>query len=69
MLLLTRCVRKVLGLQKKSMPKPSKVKASSTSASSAPKQTESENEEVPRADPARTAEDPEPTQIVAHEEL
>ena len=69
MLLLTQIVRKVLGLQKKPMPKPPKVKASSTSASSAPKQTESENEEVPRADPARTAEDPEPTQIVAHEEL
>jgi len=59
----------VLGLQKKPMPKAPKVKASSTSASSEPKQTTTGNEEVPHADPAKTAEDPEPTQVVAHEEL
>jgi hypothetical protein len=59
----------VFGLQKKPVPKPPKVKASSTSTTPAPQRTEAEDEEVPHADTARTAEDPEPTQVVAHEEL
>lgn len=59
----------VLGLQKKPMPKPPKVKVSSTSTSPAAQQTETETEAVPKADTVRGAEDPEPTQVVAHEEL
>lgn len=66
---LTSSRKQVFGLQKKPVPKPPKVKASSTSTTSAPQQTEAEDDEVPQPDTPRTAEEPEPTQVVAHEEL
>ncbi|KAJ9120183.1 hypothetical protein QFC22_003082 [Naganishia vaughanmartiniae] len=61
----------VLGLQKKPMPKPPKSKkaATATSTSVGSEQTGKENDDYPEADTVRTAEDPEPTQVYAHEEL
>ncbi|KAJ9094363.1 hypothetical protein QFC19_007971 [Naganishia cerealis] len=61
----------VLGLQKKPMPKPPKTKTSTAAATSTPvsQQTGNGYEDFVEADTVKTAEDPEPTQVVAHEEL
>lgn len=53
------------------MPKPPKTKksATTTSTSVGAEQTGKEGDNYPEADPVRTAEEPEPTQVQAHEEL
>lgn len=68
----TFAMLQVLGLQKKPMPKPPKTKKSATvtSTSAGAEETGKDYDKYPEeADTVRTAEDPEPTQVYAHEEL